>query len=256
MWRVAARVLGSAFLRMGILLIAVALVSVIFVYCYQYVLTSPFFALEHVRIMGVGDSTKERLVRSCGLRKGQNILSLRLDEVRKKIEADPWIRSARVERELPDTLLISVVREEAWAIVVAEQLYYMNRCGEIFKNVEPHEPTDLPVITGVSDLGSEADEELKRVAVLLSMLKKEKDPISIRNLSEIHLSDPKNFSLYFKGIPAEIQMGTTGLKLQLAKLCRLIEHLRDTGRIKEASRIDLQYAGGAVVSFQPVRGSG
>jgi len=249
-WAWAAKVLGSAFLRIAVLLSVIILLSAVFIYCYHFVLTSPYFSLNRIEITGAPMQEHQRIVKLCGLEKGQNLLALKLGEIRMALERDPWIRSARVERQLPNTLHISVVMEQPCAIVAAERLYYMNRWGEIFKEVGEGEPVDFPVVTGLSDLGSEAGEELKEVASLIRVLEKKRGLVSYTNLSEVHIEDPQYFSVYFKGIPAEIQMGPTNLELQLAKLRRIVRHLRSTGRINQASRIDLQYAGGAVVSFQ------
>ncbi len=229
----------------------VVTVSAILTYCYQFVTTSSFFALKHLIITGADKHEQERIIGLCGLRRGQNLVALKLNQIRTRLEKDPWIRSARVERMLPDTLHISVIREEPCAIVRAEKLYYMNKWGEIFKEVDPGEPVDFPVVTGLADLGSEAGEQLREVASFIQILKTQKGgPISFVNLSEIHIDNTRHFSVYFKGIPAEIQMGLPGLKIQLAKLYKLVKHLRKTGKIREANRIDLQYAGGAVVSFR------
>ena len=229
----------------------VVTVSAILVYCYQFVTTSSFFALKHLVITGADKHEQEGIVRLCGLRKGQNLLALKLNQIRRRLEKDPWIRSARVERTLPDTLRISLVREEPWAIVRTEKLYYMNRWGEIFKEVARGEPVNLPVVTGLADLGSEAGEQLRQVASFIGVLKGRKGPISFANLSEVHIDSTGHFSVYFSGVPAEIQIGLPGLEIELAKLDRLISHLRKTGKIREANRIDLEYAGGAVVSFRP-----
>jgi len=250
-WAWAARVLGSAFLRITVLLSVIILLSAVFIYCYQFVLTSPYFSLKSLKITGATKQEQQRIVKLCGLQRGQNLLALKLNEIRIVLEKDPWIRSARVERQLPNTLHISVVMEKPWAIVIAEKLYYMNGWGEIFNEVGAGEPVDLPVVTGLSDLGSEAGKELREVASLIRVLKKQRGLISFSNLSEVHINDTRHFSVYFKGIPAEIQMGPPNLELQLVKLRRLVRHLRKVGRINRANRIDLQYAGGAVVSFQP-----
>ncbi len=250
-WVWGARVLGSAVLRITVLIGVVATVSTILIYCYQFVTTSSFFALKHLIITGVGRHNQEDIVKLCALRKGENLLALKLNQIRTRLEKDPWIRSARVERMLPDTLRISVVREEPCAIVRAEKLYYMNRWGEIFKEVARGEPVNLPVVTGLADLGSEAREQLRQVASFIEILKTRKGAINFASLSEVHIDSTGHFSVYFTGVPAEIQMGLPGLELQLAKLDRLISHLKKTGKIHEANRIDLEYPGGAVVSFRP-----
>jgi len=250
-WSLVARVLGSAFVKIGILVAVLVILSGIFIFCYQFVMTSPFFSLKRLNITGVGRQEQRRISQLCDLRKGQNLLALKLNKIREILEKDPWIRRARVERQLPDTLNISVVREEPWAIVIGERLYYMNRWGEVFKEVAPGEPVDLPVVTGLSDLGSEAGQELRTVASLIGAIKKDREVIGVGNISEIHIDDAGHFSVYFEGIPSQVQMATTGLEIQLTKLGRLVRHLRQTGRIDKASRIDLGYSGGAVVSFRP-----
>ena len=249
-WSLMARVLGSAFIKVAILVTVIVVLSAVFIYCYQFVLTSPFFSLRRLEITGVGGQEQRRIAQLCGLRKGQNLLALKLNKIRERLEKDPWIRKARVERQLPDTLYISVVREEPWAIVLGDKLYYMNRWGEIFKEVGYRESVDFPVITGLSDLGSEAGQELRAVASLIGAIKQRRGAIGVGSLSEVHIDDTGHLSLYFKGLPFEVQMATTGVELQLAKLRRLVRHLRQTGRIDQASRIDLGYSGGAVVSFR------
>ena len=244
-----ARFISSAFVKLCFVFSLVTLISLLFVYSYHFLLSSPVFGLKRLEITGVDGRGKQRIMEQCDLRLGVNILALRLNDIKKKIEKDPWIRSARVERRLPDTIHISVVKEQVWAVVLAERLYYMNQWGEIFKEVEHNDSVDFPVVTGLSEVGSEAGGELKRVARVLYGLKKERGPLNLANLSEVHITDAEHFSLYFRGIPAEVQMGPGGVEIQLAKLHKLVRHLKRSGRLHEARRINLEYAGGAVVSF-------
>jgi hypothetical protein len=56
--------------------------------------------------------------------------------------------------------------------------------------------------------------------------------------------------LYYSSLPVAIKVRASDLGSRLADLKRVIEHLNKTGRIRMAREINLDYAGGAVVSFR------
>ena len=54
-------------------------------------------------------------------------------------------------RQLPSTISITVVEREAAAIVaLGNELYLATRNGDIFKRVMERDPSDLPIVTGIS----------------------------------------------------------------------------------------------------------
>jgi len=116
---------------------------------YQYVTTSAHFEARSLAFEPTPHLSVERLTELMDLQPGTNILAVDVDAMRSKIEADPWVASASVQRQLPDTLRVAVTEHEPVALLLAGYFYLLNREGLPFKRVEPGERGELPVITGV-----------------------------------------------------------------------------------------------------------
>jgi len=74
------------------------------------------FELDHIRIEGLNAVSPEYIYQAMQVAIGDPILPVSVGEIRTRIEALPEIRLVRVERALPDTLVIHVVEREASAL--------------------------------------------------------------------------------------------------------------------------------------------
>jgi cell division protein FtsQ len=81
---------------------------------------------------------------------GANILSVNLTLAKNRLQAHPWIASASVRREFPDTVIIEIKEHRPIAVVDMEQRYLMNINGELFKRWSPEDSVGLPVINGLT----------------------------------------------------------------------------------------------------------
>lgn len=116
----------------------------------RYVLTSPRFAVKTIAIEGAVRTTPERIAEAGGVAVGDNVLAADLEIVARKIEAEPWVASAQVQRKLPGTLSIQVVEHEPFVVVALDgDPFLATRDGKIFKKLELGDPADLPLVTGV-----------------------------------------------------------------------------------------------------------
>lgn len=95
------------------------------------------FVIEPPNKIGKGE-----LVAASGVRIGQNVLQLSLDEVRASIEKIPHVASVRVERHLPDTLYFFVEERRPVALLapvpsagmqLAQPMYYIDSRGFVLK---------------------------------------------------------------------------------------------------------------------------
>ena len=80
---------------------------------------SAFFAIDDIRVMGNSHLTSGRVIRETGIAPDGNVLSVDLEAVEVRLELDPWIASATVERSLPGTITIHV--RERVAVVAVER---------------------------------------------------------------------------------------------------------------------------------------
>ncbi|MFO7600257.1 MAG: FtsQ-type POTRA domain-containing protein [Candidatus Desulfacyla sp.] len=243
-------VIGSGILKGFLFLVVITVVSICFLSLYHYLLTSPYMRLEQVEMTGADPGMRDELIRMCGLDEGQGLLSLHLYELKRKMEAHPWIRTVKVERRFPHTLVVEVEKQAATALARMDDFYYVNRWGEIFKKVSESDDMDLPVITGLSTDNMDIREELRQAIHVVKVLEPEEDPWSVSELSEIHVRKDGAMSLYFNHVRAEITFVWDELADKMDGLRKVAEHLNQSGKIDLVTRINLNYVDGAVVSFE------
>jgi cell division protein FtsQ len=117
----------------------------------RYVTTSPRFAVRTIQVEGASHRTPDHVVELSGIEPGHNVFALDYERAKSALLRDPWIETATVTRALPGTVTIRVVEREARVLSeIGGDLYLTSRAGEPFKKIEASDPTDLPVVTGVS----------------------------------------------------------------------------------------------------------
>ena len=74
------------------------------------------FRLNAVHVEGATPEASADILRATGLRRDAPILDLDLKDLRGRVGQVGWVKSARIVRLLPDTLVISVVQRDAAAV--------------------------------------------------------------------------------------------------------------------------------------------
>jgi cell division protein FtsQ len=241
---------SSLSLKILCLCLIVASVSALFLYLYQYMISSPYMRLEEVRISGVDDTIKRELIEISDLDSELSLLTINLKDLKQKMEGHTWVRKVELEKCFPDLLLVRAEKEIPYAIVALDKLYYINRWGTPFKELEYSDNKDFPVITGISPGDTYSDSNMKLAAGILSVFESEKGAWSMEDLSEIHFEEGEKVSLYSTSMPMVLKMGYDELAVKKKELRKIIAHLKETGRISMVKAIDLNYSDGAVVSFR------
>lgn len=244
------RTVSSFSLKAACLLFGVISISLLFLYLYQYLVSTPYIKLKEVSIEGVDDSLRKELVELAGLGSDLSLLTLDLNGMKKKMESHPWVRAVELEKSFPSLLRIKVEREEPFAIVVLDRLYYMNRMGRAFKEVKYFENKDYPVITGITEEKYSRDDYLKVAAGILAVFENDKGAWSIDKLSELHFNDIDRVSLYSTVLPVVLRMGCMELAEKKKDLVEIIDHLKSSGQIHMVKAIDMNYEDGALISLR------
>ncbi len=121
------------------------------------------FTLEHVEVQGAPDMAKADILRAAGLTKDAPILDLRLDDLRRRIEATGWVQDAKVVRLLPDTLVIAVTPRTPAAVWQRQGvLKVVDTEGRLIDGADPARFSALPLVVGEG-----AAEEAKNILPLL-----------------------------------------------------------------------------------------
>jgi cell division protein FtsQ len=137
---------------------------------YHYATTSPRFAIQEVRFEGESRLTHDQLLSESGIRIGDNLFKLNVGGVEKRLLRDSWISEVHVTRKLPTTIVVAIQEREATGLaMLGGRMFLVNRLGETFKALGSGDPSDLPLITGVSIDNASGDVGLDRQRLGLAL---------------------------------------------------------------------------------------
>ena len=239
------------FLKLGFALVILALISLTFVFTYGYLLTSPYIRLEEVEVPGVDDDLKAQILELAQLNYDYSLLAVDLNGVKKRVQKHPWVRSVEVEKRFPHMLIIRVEKQKPLALALQGRLYYMNRWGELFKEVLSDERVDFPVVTGLSEQEKEREKQIKTAVQVLRLFESQAPPWDLDHLCEVHVKEDGTIHLYVSFMSGKIKVEAGELTAKLEELKKLVGHLASIGRLHMVKGINLDYHEGAAVAFSP-----
>jgi cell division septal protein FtsQ len=181
------------------------------VVAYQWITHSPRFALREIEITGNQQLTAEYVRARADLTTGQNLFEVDLSGAREALEHDPWIARARVNRRLPDRLLIEIEERRAAALVDLGALYLADVTGQPFKkaDISTGEGSGLPVVTGIDrreflNHSGDARERIERAVAAADLYRQNPDR---PKLGEVHVDEWHGLSMYTYDRPIAIRVG-------------------------------------------------
>jgi cell division septal protein FtsQ len=188
-------------------------------------------------------STGEVLALVEGLR-GQNILSVTLDEWQQKLLSSPWVESATIRRVLPSTVEITVRERRPMGIGrLGTAMYLVDSTGVIIDEYGPaYSDIDLPIIDGLgatpSAGGSLVDaaraEFAARVITALAAR-----PEIAKRVSQLDVADLHDAVVILDGDPALLRLGDQDFVARLQQYVDLAPALRE--RLAAIDYVDLRF---------------
>ena len=163
---------------------------------YQGLLVSPRLEISNINVSGLELVTHEEVIQLSGIVKGQNILSADLSNGARGIEGHPWINTAQIERNIPDTINIEVTERRPLGLVSMDSLYVADENGVLFKKYSPEDALDLVLITGLERGEVEGGYILESELVDLIGYFAAREDFNLTDLSEIHYDREYGVSLY------------------------------------------------------------
>jgi cell division protein FtsQ len=131
------------------------------------------YALKTIEVTSDGNLTREAILRAANVAEGKNIFSISLPKVRDELGALPQVEESRIQRILPNKLVISIQerRPVAWVVPPEtnvgsfnfESAYLVDRRGILLKtkSLAP-EYLGLPLIIGVDTSNCQAGQPLEQ----------------------------------------------------------------------------------------------
>ena len=108
------------------------------------------FKIKAVHVQGTSGMAQADVVAATGLYQDQPILTLDLKALQSKVEAVGWVKSAKVVRLLPDTLVIAVVERQRLAVWQNQgQTKVLDVEGKVIQEANAANFSNLPLVVGV-----------------------------------------------------------------------------------------------------------
>jgi len=115
------------------------------------------FRVGEILVVGRQETPRDELLKAVRLSRGAPILAFDIDAARQRVEALPWVRRARVERMLPDTVLLNVEERQPLALWQHEGTFALiDHAGEIILRKGLERFADLVVVVGEGAPGQAA----------------------------------------------------------------------------------------------------
>jgi cell division protein FtsQ len=238
---------GSVRGAMAYALVAVALFAlpIIGVRAWEYFDKSDAFVVRLVNVTGERQVSEEDIRAFAGIGEGTSVVGLDESDIRREVERHPWVRRARVEITLPDTVDIHVWERGAAAVVVLGKLYLADDKGVVFKPVGPEDDLEgLVYLTGFDredlfhdDKKSQAEQRVRDGIGVADVWRGH--PVErLEPLGEVHYDDVFGWRVVGAGQGVEVQLGWGDLQEKLDKLEQVLFDARRRGAQLELVRLD------------------
>ena len=196
-------------------------------------------AVAEILVEGRRDTRAEEVLAVLDTRRGAPILTFSPAAAKAELERLPWVKSAAVERRLPDTIYVRLVEREALALWQRHGRYaVIDREGREIRGAEISRYAQLPIVVG--------EDAPRHAPALLALLGGEPE-IEKRITHAIRVAGRRWNLRLNNGI--EIQLPETDLGLAWAKLAEMERASRVLDRAVVA--IDLRLPDRLVVRTVP-----
>ncbi len=221
----------------------------------QMLLESGYFGVQQVRVENRMRVSEGDIMEASDIETGDSLFDLKLHMIGRKIEENPWIARADVERSFPDKVVIRVVEREVRAVIDLGYLYYVDKAGEVFKMLETGDQLNYPVITGIDrqyllDNPDQTQDSLNLALQLMDELN-DRTLFNLEDVSEIHYDQHEGLILHTRigGVP--VLMGKQGFNAKLNRLEAIYDDLEP--RLLALKYIDLNVTDRVIVKLDVKR---
>ena len=235
------RILAALRTTLGIVLVVSAALGVAWA-ARRHVMTSPRFAVTEIDVVGHDRRTADAIAVESGVTAGANVFSLDLDGARARILADPWISQATLARRLPGTILIQVTERKPAALVALRDTYLATAEGEPFKKLEPGDPIELPLVTGLRQEALDDDREgtMRTIRRAIDLAAEYDHGALARRapLQEVHVDSDGTFAVVVGRSALELVLGGPPFRRKLDQAARVVAELDKRGAKADSIMLD------------------
>lgn len=185
----------------------------------------PYFGVHDVVVRATGRLDAEGIRAAAGIEPGTSIWDVDVTAVETRLAHVPWVRSARVRRQLPDRVVLSVRQYRPAAILAlaraASSFYYVAPNGRIFATVGADDARDLPYLSGLreDDLGGReafGPRAIRRALGLLRLVAR--NAHAVGDVSEVRIDRTRGLTLLPVRPKVPIELGWGQYEAKIGRL--------------------------------------
>ena len=170
--------------------------------------------------------SKQNVIKLAKIKPTDKLFSVNLTTIANNIKKFPWIDDVAIRREFPDTLQIHVTEKKPLCLLLVDQIYLVDKNGNILKAKSANEYVDLPLITGFDKEFIEkyprlSKEYLKSSLQILQALSHE-DIYKKDLISEVHFDPVFGFTVFTEKSGLEIYYGKDNIVVKQLKLNKFV----------------------------------
>lgn len=162
-----------------------------------FFLHSPYFNVSAIAVTGNSTLSKPAARSLSGISRGTNIFRVDTGAVEEKMKLNPFVASVKVERDLPQTICLTIVEYKPIAVIpVGEGFIQISKEGYCLKQCSEIGSLDMPVISGLGlkkTVPPGAKVENKRLPVAVEILKHAQEKGIV---AEVDVHDPLRLNMF------------------------------------------------------------
>jgi cell division protein FtsQ len=197
----------------------------------RHVVASPRFAVRDIQLPLSAHVPRDEVLELAGVDEGDRLLAIDTEPVAARIATHPWVKSVRVHRQLPSTLIIDITERRASAAVTLGNLYLVDETGHPFKKATMEEADGLPVLTGIdrNQYAEQKDASEAAFREALGLLAEYAARPGRPALSELNIDPRFGFTLFLLDGGGEVRLGRDDFGKKLARLDQIFEAVKVNG---------------------------
>ncbi|SBV98867.1 POTRA domain, FtsQ-type family protein [uncultured delta proteobacterium] len=233
----------------GLCLAVVGFLTIGLLYGYRYLTISPYFAVKNLEIAGNLRLTSREVLDTAGLATGMNSLLVSIDDVERRLAANPWIATVSVRRSLPDGFSIRLrEKEPRFWMRHGGTLFYADARGRLIVPVSAGRFASFPTL----EVEPGAEDLTTRLPELLASLASSRVAVDVANLSLIRLSPGRGVEVFVDNDRLILSIGQEEWTDNLVRLAATLADVTRRGELKDVREVRVHGARVWVIKKGPV----
>ncbi|RKD27673.1 cell division protein FtsQ [Caminicella sporogenes DSM 14501] len=157
------------------IIISILILALMFILVFK----TNFFSIDEIIVKNNNEVSRDVIIAYSGIQLHNNIFKIKLSEITKKIEKNPYIKTAKVSRKLPNKIVIEVIERKRLAAIFYMGIYfiiddegYVLETKNKVKDVVVIEGFEINRFSEGEKIDLSGNEDLRKVLTLCSLIQK------------------------------------------------------------------------------------